>query len=315
MATSGDKQLILTAGQIARDALRKSGVYAIHDSIPAEEFNNTLRDLNLLIIEQQASGFHIWNDRRATLFLQYGQAKYLLGSTGDNATEDYNSTTLSSNATAPTSTIQVSSIENISDGDYIGIIKNDNYIFWTTVNGAPSGSTVTLTDDLDGDANSGNTVYTYTTKITKPIEITEVLVKRADNNEVGLLKMSRQEYFEMSNKNSTGIPTQYYYHNTIDNGTIYLWPTSTNANNVINFTYQPYLDIFKEESNTPDLPPLWYNALVWKLAYDLCSSYGKSIEAITRIKMRAEESLMLARNSDNENCKLIFKDNYDSKYN
>ena len=70
-------------------------------------------------------------------------------------------TTLSANASGGATTITVASIANIASGDVIGIKLNTGLYHFTTVNGAPSGSTVTLTAAIPGSgvvANSGNAV-------------------------------------------------------------------------------------------------------------------------------------------------------------
>ena len=68
-------------------------------------------------------------------------------------------TTLSSSASEHATSIQVSSISNISIYDGIGIELDNDTIQWTFVSTAPSGSTVTLNNSLLGAATSGNTVY------------------------------------------------------------------------------------------------------------------------------------------------------------
>ena len=79
--------------------------------------------------------------------------------------EAFKTTTLSAGASKGDLTIDVASISRISDFDTIGIVL-DYYILtagdqvhWTTVDGTPAGSTVTLKDALSGDAASANIVY------------------------------------------------------------------------------------------------------------------------------------------------------------
>ena len=68
--------------------------------------------------------------------------------------------TLSADAAKWATTIDVSSITNISDKDNIGIeLDYSDVIHWTFVNGTPSGSTVTLNNPMIGAASSGNTVH------------------------------------------------------------------------------------------------------------------------------------------------------------
>ena len=47
----------------------------------------------------------------------------------------------------------------MADDMAIGIVVDNGYTFWTHINGAPSGSTVTLHERLSDAAASGNTVY------------------------------------------------------------------------------------------------------------------------------------------------------------
>lgn len=68
------------------------------------------------------------------------------------------STALSANAAASAASITVSSINGFSSGDHIGVALDDATQHQTTINGAPSGSTITLTDALPSAAASGNAV-------------------------------------------------------------------------------------------------------------------------------------------------------------
>ena len=63
--------------------------------------------------------------------------------------------------TGVTSTITVDSISGIVDGYVIAIQLDSNDVYRTTVNGTPSGSTVTLTDPIRVPASSGNRVDCY----------------------------------------------------------------------------------------------------------------------------------------------------------
>jgi hypothetical protein len=67
-------------------------------------------------------------------------------------------TTLSSGASATDTTIDVTSATGVTSGDIIGILLDDGSTQWTTVNGAPSGTTITITDALTGNTASGNSV-------------------------------------------------------------------------------------------------------------------------------------------------------------
>ena len=69
------------------------------------------------------------------------------------------STTLSSAAAINATTVELTSVSGISDGDPISIVLDNGAAHWTFSDGTPSGSTVTLGSYLPYMAASGNTVY------------------------------------------------------------------------------------------------------------------------------------------------------------
>ena len=73
-----------------------------------------------------------------------------------------NSTTLSANAIATATTLTVTSISGMASGDVLNVLCDDGRVHTTTINGAPSGSTVTLTDAMPAAAASGKGVCAYT---------------------------------------------------------------------------------------------------------------------------------------------------------
>jgi hypothetical protein len=67
-------------------------------------------------------------------------------------------TTLGGAEAAAQTDLTVAAITGVASGDIIGILLDDGTTHWTTVNGAPSGSTITITAALPSDAASGNRV-------------------------------------------------------------------------------------------------------------------------------------------------------------
>jgi len=68
-------------------------------------------------------------------------------------------TTLSALAVKGATEIEVTSVSGISDADKIVVELDNGAYIWTTVDGTPDGTTVTLTHGLTGHAATGNTVY------------------------------------------------------------------------------------------------------------------------------------------------------------
>jgi len=72
---------------------------------------------------------------------------------------DTSTTTTSSAASKFDKTVELSSVANIYDGTSIGMTLDNEQIQWTHATADPSGSDVTISEGLEGDVASGNTVY------------------------------------------------------------------------------------------------------------------------------------------------------------
>ena len=81
-------------------------------------------------------------------------------------------TTVKTAGSINSTTIELTSVSGVSDGNAIGIELDNGSCFWTKIDGDPSSYTVTFIDGtfLPGPASAGNTVYlpnisneTYTT--------------------------------------------------------------------------------------------------------------------------------------------------------
>jgi hypothetical protein len=196
----------------------------------------------------------------------------MLGSgTTDHATENYTATTLA--ATASGANIVVSSTTGFGANYNIGIILDSGSIFWTTQNGAASGTSVALTGSLTGTASSGNAVYVYQTDIIRPLRV--VSTRRynfASAIDTQMIQMSRIDYRNQPNKSTLGVPTMTFYDprggaNT--QGSMAVWPAPSDATNAIKMTWWRPVQDFTSSANTPDLPTEWGLCLIWNLAKEM----------------------------------------------
>jgi hypothetical protein len=161
MATSGSIDFAVNRDSIITEALEQLGVLGEGEAASAAQLTNVSRTLNMMIKAWQADGLNLFAVQRLYLFLQKLQKEYsLISTTSDHFTSTFTETTTSATSSSGGSTITVTSITGISNGDNIGIQQGTD-MQWTTVNGAPSGSTVTLTDTLDADVASGLLKHTY----------------------------------------------------------------------------------------------------------------------------------------------------------
>lgn len=274
MTTSGTATFTYNRDQIIKMAYRKLGVINASETPSPQLIQDASDALNLWVKALNATGLHIWTETEATLFLQSSQTSYTLGTgSTDHATETYTATTLSSSAASGASSILVTSAAGFTTAYNVGVALDSGSIFWTTQNGAVTGSSVPLASTLTGPASAGNPVFVYQTNIIRPLRV--VSYRRynfASAIDTPITALSRIDYRNQPNKTSTGVPTMAFYDprggaNT--QGTLSVWPTPGDATNAVKMTWWRPVQDFTSSANTPDLPQEWGLALIWNLAKEM----------------------------------------------
>lgn len=290
MALSGSFNFNPTTLEIIDGALRIVGAKKRGTSTEADAYTEAREAFNMLLKQLNADGLRLWKIREATLFLDLDQQSYSLGPSGDHAAYSFNQTTLSADAASGASSFTVTSATGLSDNDYIGVELTDGSMHWTQINGAPSGTTVTVDTALTGAAASGNIVYSYTTKINRPLRI--VSVRRRDSSSVDKVveQVSRQEYFNLSNKSSEGDINQVYYDPQLTNGVLYVYNTINDVANTLKLSvYDPVNDLDTTSDNI-DVPVEWMRPLKMLLAQDLMLEHPVSSDRARWIAMMAKDA-------------------------
>ena len=290
MALSGSFDFNPTTLEVIEGALRIVGAKQRGTTLEPEAYTEARDAFNMLLKQLNADGLRMWKIREATLFLDLEQESYSLGPSGDHASYSFRQTTLSVAAASSASTVTVTTVTGISDNDYIGIELTDGSMHWTQVNGAPAGSVVTVDTALTGAAALGNIVYVYTTKINRPLRIVDARRRDSSSIDKTISPISRQEYFDLSNKASGGDINQYYYDPQLTNGVLYVWPLITDVANTLKLTvYDPVNDLDATTDNI-DFPVEWMRPLKIMLAQDLVLEYPVSDSRAKWITMMAAEA-------------------------
>ncbi len=144
---------------------------------------------------------------------------------------------------------------------------------WTETEG-----TFTLTDSVNTYvlSSSGSTQSTYTelTDVGRPIAITSIRYHYNNGNDRMMRKMGREEYMRIPSKDSTGPATAYYYSPQLNNGILYIWPTPDNSDDSLNITYLRSIQDFDANTDTPDFPQEWLEALTYNLVVRIAPAFG-----------------------------------------
>lgn len=285
MTTSGIYTLGLTLNQVAAEAFDILQVGADGETLDGDMIGRAKNSLNLILKEWQAQGIHLWSYTEGTLFLDVGKEKYDFRLSTTHIANTWFETTTTAATTAGATTISVTSATDITAGDRIGIIQNDNNLFWTTVDKV-SGLTVFLDEAITLATLSDTFVRNYrigTATSPELIPVSRILnVRRQETTdyEIPIVFESREDYFNLPNKNQNGTPIQAYYSRQDvageTSGIMYLWNAPISSTPVINFTYERKIAIAIDAIDTIDIPDYAQEALIYNLAVKLIPKYGCS---------------------------------------
>ncbi len=313
MATSGSVDYAVSRDDIITEALQICGVIPEGGSPTANQLSDCSRTLNMMVKNIQAKPeYNLWTITRGVLFPAHDQIKYILGGASANHNcnlTDFVYTTIRTNYASGT-TLEVTSTTGMTAADAIGVVLDDGTLEWTTIagGGVVDADTLTLTAGFSSAATAGNLVYTYTSKINRPLRIMSAYSRDMTAlTDTAITIISRQEHDNYSTKyNESTMVNQLYYDPQLGEGHAWLWPEPSNMNNVIVFNYTRPLEDFDAAGNNPDFPQEWYLPLTWNLASMLSLKYSVPVAERRDITALAQMYLADALNFDREGNTSIF---------
>lgn len=310
MATSGSVDFTINRDQIIEAAAQQARILGLDQTLSYEQVTVFSRQLNMMVKQWQgtadfAPGLKEWSRKTGYVFLQSGQSSYSIGPSGDRAATSYATTTTSAAASSGASTIVVTSATSIAASDYIGVELASGALQWTTVNGAPAGSTVTLTVTLTGNVSSGARVFTYSTQIRRPISILTAVLRDTSNIDSPMYPMLLTQYERIADKTADGAPARYYYQADLTNGTMKLDVEPDDVTKVIRIVYLSNIEDFDAATDTPDYPQEWLMPLVDHLAIRIAPIGG--VPVTQEMRDNANVSLAVAKNLNPETTDAYFE--------
>lgn len=281
--------LSLTAGDIIRGAFKDARIIPSEQPVQAVDLQDGLTALNIVIKQWQAQGIHLWGETEGIIPLVTNQNKYLLGPTGAEVAEadTFVDTTLTVASAALDTTLDVVSTTGMAATDRIGIELDDGTRQWTTIVSVDSATAVTITTGLTGASKIGNTVYSYSKQIDRPIRVLSMQFgSTLTASEIPVNQWSREEYFDQPDKTSSGTVVQWYYSPQLTNGDLRVWQVASSVRSVLRFTYVRPINVPGDQVDTLDFPSEWFKPLKWALAAEIGPSYGvpESRQAILESK-------------------------------
>ena len=121
---------------------------------------------------------------------------------------------------------------------------------------------------------------------------------RNSNVDTPLTKVSRSQYQALSNKTSTGTPSQYFVQRFIDKITVtlFLTPGSSEAGKFLNYYYVKRIQDAGDYTNDADVPYRFVPCMTAGLAYYL--AIKQAPDRVQMLKMLYEDELQRALQED-----------------
>ena len=108
------------------------------------------------------------------------------------------------------------------------------------------------------------------------------------------------DYYELTNKDTSGFINQVYYDPQIGAGTLFVWPLTADERDYLILLTQRTLEDFDSTTDNPDYPQEWYMPLAFNLARYLAPKFGTPQMDYSRIMQQARELYETARGFDTE---------------
>jgi hypothetical protein len=275
MSVSNNFNFSLTRNDIIYEAYRLASIIDPVETLSSTEITNASQSLNIIMKNLMARGLRLWSYESAILIPTIGQSEYTLSESGDRfiLKNDFIQTKLSVAIASSDTSFTVASGSGIAVSDTIGVLNSSNVFVWRTVSNVAT-NVITVSSAFTSAFAVDAKVYSYTARITKPLSISDATVQYDTNSEIGISKMSMNEYQALSYKAMAGNPTQYYYQPKIDEGRLFLYPQSENESQYINLVIEKPFDDLDSSTDTIPSPNEFYDIIIYTLAQRLAMQNG-----------------------------------------
>jgi len=146
----------------------------------------------------------------------------------------------------------------------------------------------------------------------KPVEVMEAYRRVTDTQiDVPLIRLSREDFWTLSDKDSTGSPVNFYFE--IQEGVLnnfWIWPiadTNFIANSTIEILYQQPFDDMTAATDDLAFPQEWELAVVYGLAVILAPEYGAPLSDQQLLIVQADKEKQRVMDWDTEHTSVFFQ--------
>lgn len=138
----------------------------------------------------------------------------------------------------------------------------------------------------------------------RPYRVIDVRFRQSSGLDIPMMELTKQEFYDLPDKTTNGIPTQWYFDPQQATSSLYVWPvllTATTEN--LRVTYQRFIDDVDDLDENIDVTVEWLSTLGYNLAARCADDYGRHGPHIDRIIARAE--VLFDRMADHDRPEVI----------
>jgi len=143
----------------------------------------------------------------------------------------------------------------------------------------------------------------------RPLMITDAWYRETPDNDTPLEIISREEYWNLGDKTSEGIPNEIYYDPQDNLGVLYIFNTAdaNTAGKTIELVYQRPFEDMVSSTDDLDFPVEWELTIEWNLAAMLGHRNGVNNNKISQIRAEAKTQLDEVLGWDAENTSVYLQ--------
>tara|TARA_R110002124_G_scaffold242584_1_gene407707 strand:- start:105 stop:1007 length:903 start_codon:yes stop_codon:yes gene_type:complete len=284
MATSGSVDFNLDMAEITEEAFERCGI----ELRTGYDSRTARRSLNLLFADWANRGLNLWTVEQITqtmaqLSTSSAVATYPLGAITMSVAAS-GSFSIGETITGGTSSATAEIITKPSATTFTITVPVGTFAAAETITGSSSAATTTVSAAV-------SLVDCQST-----VDILEVVLRRS-GEDIGVTRVSRQEYLTTPTKTTQGRPTQVYIDRQIT-PTLTVWPTPENSTDSLIYYRVKRIEDADAATNNPDIPFRFLPCLVAGLAFHI--SLKKAPQRTQILKAFYEEEFERAASQDIE---------------
>ena len=284
MATSGSSDFNLDMAEITEEAFERCGL----ELRTGYDSRTARRSLNLLFADWANRGLNLWTVEQITqtmaqLSTSSAVATYPLGAITMSVAAS-GSFSIGETITGGTSSATAEIITKPSATTFTITVPVGTFAAAETITGSSSAATTTVSAAV-------SLVDCQST-----VDILEVVLRRS-GEDIGVTRVSRQEYLTTPTKTTQGRPTQVYIDRQIT-PTLTVWPTPENSTDSLVYYRVRRIEDADAATNNPDIPFRFLPCLVAGLAFHI--SLKKAPQRTQILKAFYEEEFERAASQDIE---------------